>query len=593
MTKEYRLDPIQRTWSAEGSTHISYSDGDEAEDYLYAVLRRAADVSAGSQELAEAVKDWPSEYHLSPVRHNLLRHLDLKSTDQVLELGCGCGAMTRFLGETGATVIAVEGSHRRARIAAERCRDLPNVTVYCDTIGEFETSLKFDYVTLIGVLEYAPLFFESADPVGSCLRKAQGPLKEDGVLVLAIENQLGLKYFNGCAEDHAGLPYFGINDLYGAGTAITFGKHELKSRLRSTGLASVDFFYPFPDYKVPNLILAEAAFERPDFMVGDLLFRSTSREYGGAGSRAFHENLAWQPLARNGLVGELANSFLILACKAPARDQSQPRWLARTYSSGRLPAYETATIFLPDENKIAVVKHSLFPEAARPERTEGLHLRHKPALHAPYVSGRLYGAELQPIMARGGGPAAVARWAAPWVARLVAAATPNAESVMVVPGALVDAIPSNLVRDNSGNFADIDLEWEADAPVPLAWILVRGLVNAMTVCPVSPAFAGLSVRDCVIQVLEQLDHPVSSEDFQMAAVLENNLHDMVFGQDRKSRPFSVLMEEPICSVTSPPTYRDEIADLRKEIVRVKATVSWRLTAPLRAAYNLLHRTGKR
>jgi 16S rRNA A1518/A1519 N6-dimethyltransferase RsmA/KsgA/DIM1 with predicted DNA glycosylase/AP lyase activity len=81
--------------------------------------------------------------------------------------------MTRYLGETGATVIAVEGSLRRAEIAAERCRDLRNVSVYCDNLIQFEAEGHFDIVTLIGVLEYAPCFISSEDPVGACLAAAR------------------------------------------------------------------------------------------------------------------------------------------------------------------------------------------------------------------------------------------------------------------------------------------------------------------------------------------------------------------------------------------------------------------------------------
>ena len=78
-------------------------------------------------ELAAAIRDWPSQYHLDAARANLLRPIAPASGATVLEIGAGCGAITRFLGETGATVLALEGSLARARIAASRCRDLDNV----------------------------------------------------------------------------------------------------------------------------------------------------------------------------------------------------------------------------------------------------------------------------------------------------------------------------------------------------------------------------------------------------------------------------------------------------------------------------------
>ena len=39
---------------------------------------------------------------------------------------------------------------------------------------------KFDYVTLIGVLEYAPSYMAGEDPFGTFLEKINGLLKPDG-----------------------------------------------------------------------------------------------------------------------------------------------------------------------------------------------------------------------------------------------------------------------------------------------------------------------------------------------------------------------------------------------------------------------------
>src|ERR1035441_1782888 len=80
---------------------IPYSDGFEVEQRLYDVVRSAGDRSSLSVELSAAICDWPSEYHLSRSRHCLLRPLAIQPGDNVLELGCGCGAITRYLGEIG------------------------------------------------------------------------------------------------------------------------------------------------------------------------------------------------------------------------------------------------------------------------------------------------------------------------------------------------------------------------------------------------------------------------------------------------------------------------------------------------------------
>ena len=46
------------------------------------------------------------------------------------------------------------------------------------------------------------------------LKKAFKLLSKNGLLIIAIENRLGLKYFNGCREDHAGKLFHGVEDMY-------------------------------------------------------------------------------------------------------------------------------------------------------------------------------------------------------------------------------------------------------------------------------------------------------------------------------------------------------------------------------------------
>jgi 2-polyprenyl-3-methyl-5-hydroxy-6-metoxy-1,4-benzoquinol methylase len=86
---------------------FAYSDGSETEQYLRKVLKQSSDLSSYSVELKSHIRDWGSEYHLTPLRANLLRGFDLSSCKRILELGCGCGAITRYLGEQGAAVDSI------------------------------------------------------------------------------------------------------------------------------------------------------------------------------------------------------------------------------------------------------------------------------------------------------------------------------------------------------------------------------------------------------------------------------------------------------------------------------------------------------
>ena len=312
---------------------FSYSDGIETEDYLLNAVTTAKDKSAMSQELKSWIKDWPTRYHLSPSRSNLLRPFSFLDKDMdVLELGAGCGALTRYLGEKCGSVDAVEGSYIRAKIARERCSDLENVKVYVDNFFNLSFDKKYDVVTLIGVLEYAPLFcpteFENSED--ACLelfKLATGAVKDDGVIILAIENKLGLKYWAGCKEDHTGKVSEGLNGYpstsYQHAGPVTFSKKELENMIHRCGLPEIDFYYPFPDYKLPNTILKEDA----DYSPADLFLynwvTTPFEDYTGDREYKFHESLALRNITKAGLFGEFANSFLILAGKSKKHDMNE------------------------------------------------------------------------------------------------------------------------------------------------------------------------------------------------------------------------------------------------------------------------------
>src|SRR5690606_22871642 len=116
-------------WTLPGAPRFEYSEGSAAERYLEEVLTKASDLSSTSAELDRHIKDWSSEYHLSSKRAQLLAGFTFDRSLRVLEVGCGCGAISRFLGERFDRIISVEGSIERARLARLRTRDLPNVEI--------------------------------------------------------------------------------------------------------------------------------------------------------------------------------------------------------------------------------------------------------------------------------------------------------------------------------------------------------------------------------------------------------------------------------------------------------------------------------
>jgi len=462
---------------------FAYSDGVEFESRLLDVVTSAKDRSTFSRELAESISDWPSEYHFSRSRHCLVRPLGIGAGHRVLELGCGCGAITRFLGETGADVVAVEGSLSRARIAAERCRDLENVRVVVDNLASFIADERFDFVLFIGVLEYAAVFSDHDNPFVHHLRSASQFLAAGGRVVVAIENELGLKYFNGCGEDHVGIPFFGIQELYGPHTVRTFGRRQMLALLSAAGLPYVRFYYPFPDYKLPSVILSEEAFTDVDFDPVDMLARCHSRDYIGSPLRSFDEALVFSAAHKNGLLAEVSNSFLVVAMAEPPPEEPKPD-LATAYSANRAGQFATQTRVRRRGSRIEVLKGPLsFAPEPRSLQAAGMTFT-LCFSDSAYVQGRqllwkllkarVSSAELEPTVES----------LRPWILYLldrssvVAGAEPSLLASYVLPGCMLDCTPFNLLESNDG-LVSIDTEWQSEGSIPVGWVVTRGLLYSL------------------------------------------------------------------------------------------------------------------
>ncbi|MCM1157852.1 MAG: class I SAM-dependent methyltransferase [Bacteroidales bacterium] len=278
-----------------------YSDG-EIEDVLLDVVKRGE-----QQKILYSDNRWPILYHLSDIRENLLEWYPFREDANILEIGSGCGALTGLFSRKVRHVTCIELSKKRSLINAYRNQDCANVEIFLGNFQDIEVKEKYDYITLIGVWEYSGLYVSSKEPYKEMLKKVQGLLKDEGKIIIAIENKMGLKYWNGAVEDHTGNLYDGLNDYANTDQMVrTFSKPEIEDIFQDVGIDRYSFYYPMPDYKIPEKIYSDCFLPVPG------MERNYGKDYGGNRIYQFNDAIISDQVSKDGMFSYFANSFLII-----------------------------------------------------------------------------------------------------------------------------------------------------------------------------------------------------------------------------------------------------------------------------------------
>jgi 2-polyprenyl-3-methyl-5-hydroxy-6-metoxy-1,4-benzoquinol methylase len=327
-----------------------YSDGD-IEDEILDIVETENDFS----KILANDKRWPILYHLSPLRRNLLEWYDFDRKSRLLEIGAGCGALTGLFCEKVKEVVVVELSRKRAEVIANRHKHNPNLEIIVGNLHDVSFDEKFDYITLIGVLEYAGRYTKTIDPYYDFLKQIKQHLNPNGTLIIAIENKFGLKYWAGAKEDHSGRYFDSIENYLNDDSIRTFSKAELKELLNLSGFENIKFYYPMPDYKLPTQVFSD------DFLPDIGQLHGTSPNYDNARMILFNESTAYDNLILNKKFDFFANSFLI-SCNNMGKD---PTIIYSKLNRERQPEFQIETSIFREKGKLRVIKKPLTPEAKR------------------------------------------------------------------------------------------------------------------------------------------------------------------------------------------------------------------------------------
>ena len=230
--------------------NLDYYDGEDAysdgsiEDRLLEIVKTTP--KEDYQKVILTEKSWPIFYHLSPERENILDWYEWKDDASVFEVGAGCGAISGVLCRNAKRVVANDLSKRRSTINAYKNQDASNLEIMVGNFNVVAEKMeeRFDYVTLIGVLEYAKSYIGKDNPYPEYLEKINRLLKPGGKILIAIENRLGLKYFAGCREDHVAGNLPELKDIRGSICRDIHANRSWSRCCRKTVFRSSSFIIP-------------------------------------------------------------------------------------------------------------------------------------------------------------------------------------------------------------------------------------------------------------------------------------------------------------------------------------------------------------
>ena len=330
-----------------------YCDG-EIEDELLDITKNYAEVEY--PRIIEERKSWPVLYHLSALRENIVEWLPIDKDMKVLEVGSGCGAITGALARKAGEVTCVDLSRKRSLINAYRHMDCENVTIHVGNFQDIEPDLPcdYDYICLIGVFEYGQAYIDSETPYEVFLHIIGKHRKNNGRIVIAIENKLGLKYWAGCKEDHLGTWFSSLEDYPEGGVVRTFTREGLVKVAKKCGFSDVSVYYPYPDYKFMTSLYSDSRLPKP----GEL--SSNLRNFDRERLQLFDEKLVFDTLIKEEQFPLFSNSYLMILGEMPKIKYAK-------YSNDRADAFKIKTLLIEWGSEGGTVrqieKHPLSNEA--------------------------------------------------------------------------------------------------------------------------------------------------------------------------------------------------------------------------------------
>ena len=270
-------------------------------------------------------------YAFSPLRENLVEWVEFEPDARVLQIGSDYGSFTGILAERAGEVVVLDPRDENLEVNRIRHGERSNVTyvrgelrdqvqwkkdelakLKAESVGNSAIGVAgrnaelfklykpknsaetdsaeimfrpFDYIVLGGFLMEC-----KKEEAAELLREAADYLKQGGVMLAAVENETGVRYWMGAPKQENSYlePEF----------------RSLFEELTTTWGGSFTMYYPVPDYRYPVAVYSDHYLPE----TGDVT--NISARYDGPGFWFGSEEEAMAKACQNGMFTKFNNSFL-------------------------------------------------------------------------------------------------------------------------------------------------------------------------------------------------------------------------------------------------------------------------------------------
>ena len=185
--------------------------------------------------------------------HNILNWYPFQKKQDILEIGGNSGVLSNLFSERCNKVTTIEPNKENL----EKISKKENIEVIQTTLNNLKLSNKYDIITLIGTTERIKEVIGENLSLAEIIKILEKYLKPNGKILIATDNKFGLKFFAGNPEKILNKKFESLIGYNNETEKIeTFTKSRLERILKELGY-NTRFYYPLPDYKLPNVIFSD------------------------------------------------------------------------------------------------------------------------------------------------------------------------------------------------------------------------------------------------------------------------------------------------------------------------------------------------